>query len=201
MERIHRVVIKSPDGPKECPHRLQVLNETLYGNDMTVVRYKLYVDKCKNGIIISLLDKNGVEVRKQQVTETIYDEICSCPTLNFTHRMMCQTNTQIYQQLENDLRYINVPFLVVYDSPKTLKIAISWEISVNHSKVGWRMRRKDLNHFPDPILFVTTKLLIIRLVSYDCTEWKIRASLNRYIEDVMVNTLDFLNSLTTSYHL
>ena len=103
-DRIHKIIVTSPNGYKDCPSRIQMLNETLHGNHLAIVRYKLFTQVCKNGISISLLDQKGNEVKKKLVQVPIYDEVCSCQSEDFWHRMKCDSNSEMYQQIQDDLR-------------------------------------------------------------------------------------------------
>ncbi|KAI1309340.1 Protein O-glucosyltransferase 1 [Halotydeus destructor] len=86
----------------KCLSRIQFFNETQYANDMVIVRYRLVQDECRD-VTISLHDEEGVVVVEKQFGGTIYNENCNCPSATWYSDMQCDSNSEAFTQIEDDL--------------------------------------------------------------------------------------------------
>ncbi|CAG2166227.1 unnamed protein product, partial [Oppiella nova] len=104
-EWVTKVVITSPDDGCRVWH--QILNETHFEPNVTIVRYKLLSDVCLGGLEIALYgDPNRKQVlARKVVTEDVWSERCVCRRHDWSYQMKCQQMAQQFTQIDSDLRF------------------------------------------------------------------------------------------------
>lgn len=126
-ERIGKVLIKSLTAVR-CLVRVQIFNQTQFGNDLIIARYRLVEQSCGGGFQILITDLHDNVIKSKAVTEVIYDEQCNCPKEDWFDQLKCDSSDRIYDRLRLDLAWVK--------SSRFNQILSFWDVFSQFNETG-----------------------------------------------------------------